>query len=62
MLLDNAEIPKIWDAIKILQAGAGVKPQTIVQGEKVDLSGLGEIYASKKEPELTIVRIEELEK
>jgi len=59
--INDAEIPKIWDAIKILQAGAG-PTQTIVQGEKVDLSGLGEIYASKKEPELTIVRIEELEK
>jgi len=33
-----------------------------ITNEKVDLSGLDDKYASKLSPDLTMVRIEELEK
>jgi len=62
--ISNEELPKIWDAIKALQArpaGEGKVVQQITN-EKVDLSGLDDKYASKLSPDLTMVRIEELEK
>jgi len=63
--ISDDEIPKIWDAIRELQARplANGDPapapviQQVVKQEKIDLSA----YASKKSPDNTIVRIEKLE-
>jgi hypothetical protein len=74
---ETGDIKNLWEAIKAIpppyeKSEKEEKPPSVVvaeseqetedQATKIDFSLLDEMYAGKRAPDLTIVRIEELEK